>query len=170
MKTNNMESILSFKVFNKIDIKAFRKYALKTYLGNYRASFPGLIGLFLLYQGIKKFHKLENDVHVIDDYSLFIGIVLTINVLYYAFSESKTISRLPYMTEGENYLFNEEGILIESGYRKIFYPWSSVFGYSETKDFLILHANTIHGVYLQKNQYTSEQLSFLKTKVGVQLN
>lgn len=165
-----METTLPFTVFNKIDQKAFRKYAFKTYLGNYRASFLGLIGLFLLYNGIKDVYRIENGVHTIGNYNFFIGIVLILNVVYYALSESKTISRLPYLNEGENYQFDEEGIFIESDYRKLFYPWNKLFSYSETKDFLILHANTIHGVYLQKNLYTTGQLDFLKNKIGVVFN
>lgn len=165
-----METNLPFTVFNKIDLKDFRKFLIINYLQQYSFIFPGIVGIFLLYLGIKNGFEIHDNNVISENYQFFLGIVLLINTIYQISKESKKLTQIPYLKSGEIFRFEEEGLFIESEFRKLFYPWNAIFGYSETKDFLILHANTIHGVYLAKNDYTPEQLSFLKNKVGIPLN
>jgi len=155
-----------FSISNRLTAKDYSKVMIT---GLYRQPafiLATILGLYLLVTVILDYFKIINYYSETPYFEMFCGLFLLLAPTLITVIAVRQFISNPSFRSDIKYTFGENGMVVEGITFKGEFSWAHIIKQKEIGNFLILYHSKKIGNFIDKTKLTSDQLQFIKTKVG----
>ena len=146
-----------------------KEYAKIMLIGLYKKPvfiFTTIYGLYLLVTLILDYFKVISYYSERPYLEIFGGLFLLLLPALITLMAVRQFTSNPNFQNNIKYTFNDNGMTVEGHTFKGEFSWAHIIKQKEISKFLILYHSKRMGTFIDKTKLTTEQLQFIKSKVG----
>jgi hypothetical protein len=156
----------NFSITTRLSAKAYAKIL---FAGIYKKPvfiLATILGLYFIVTVILDYNNIINFYTTTPYFEICCGLFLLLAPTLIVIISVLHFNSNPDFQNNITYTFSETGIIVQGTGFKGEFDWAHIIKQKEIGNFLILYYNNRSGNFIDKTKLSSEQLEFIKSKVG----